>query len=123
MLRFLGHENVATRDGGWPAWLAAGGAAETGVRSASVTAAQAVQSLEPSAVAAMPAVDAQAVLANLENPSFTAVDALAANRYRVETEPIDPVAGPIPGALNTPTFLNFGYDGRFQAPAALGADV
>src|SRR3546814_989519 len=89
MLRWLGHENVAILDGGWPAWLAAGGAAETGVRSASVTEAQAVQSLEPSAVAAMPAVDAQAVLANLENPSFTVVDARAANRYRGETAPMD----------------------------------
>src|SRR3546814_6849998 len=97
MLRCLGHEKVAIRDGGWPAGRAAGGAAEPGVRSASVTEAQAVQSLEPSAVAAMPAVDAQAVLANLENPSFTVVDARAANRYRGETEPMDPVAGHIPG--------------------------
>src|SRR3546814_2911627 len=96
MLRCLGHEKVAIRDGGWPAGRAAGGAAEPGVRSASVTEAQAVQSLEPSAVAAMPAVDAQAVLANLENPSFTVVDARAANRYRGETEPMDPVAGHIP---------------------------
>src|SRR3546814_7911340 len=47
MLLCLGKKNVDIRDGGWPAWLAAGGAAETGVRSASVTEAQAVQSLEP----------------------------------------------------------------------------
>ncbi|HEY9571518.1 MAG TPA: rhodanese-like domain-containing protein, partial [Pusillimonas sp.] len=95
---------------------------ETGVRSASVTEAQAVQSLEPSAVAAMPAVDAQAVLANLENPSFTVVDARAANRYRGETEPMDPVAGHIPGALNRPSSLNVGDDGRFKAPAELRAE-
>src|SRR3546814_9891556 len=86
------------------------------VRVSSVTEAQAVQSLEPSAVAAMPAVDAQAVLANLENPSFTVVDARAANRYRGETEPMDPVAGHIPGALNRHSSLNVGDDGRFKAP-------
>lgn len=119
MLRWLGHENVAVLDGGWQAWLDAGGAGETGVRSASVTEAQALQSLEPRAAAAMPTVDAQAVLENLENPSFVVVDARAANRYRGETEPMDPVAGHIPGALNRPSSLNLRDDGRFKAPDAL----
>ncbi|WP_412034062.1 sulfurtransferase [Pollutimonas sp. M17] len=119
MLRWLGHENVAILDGGWPAWLAAGGASETGVRSASVTEAQAVQSLEAPAAAAMPTVDARAVLENLENPAFTVVDARAANRYRGETEPMDPVAGHIPGALNRPNSMNLRDDGRFKTPAEL----
>lgn len=119
MLRWLGHENVAILDGGWPAWVEAGGASETGVRSASVTEAQALQSLEPPAVAAMPTVDAQAVLENLENPSFAILDARAANRYRGETEPMDPVAGHIPGALNRPSSLNIGDDGHFKAPEQL----
>src|SRR5690606_29787240 len=69
--------------------------------------------------AAMPTVDAQAVLANIDNPAFTVVDARAANRYRGEVEPMDPVAGHIPGALNRPSSLNVQDDGRFKPAAQL----
>ena len=45
--------------------------------------------------------------------SVTVIDARGAPRYRGETEPIDPVAGHIPTALNAPTDGNLGPDGRF----------
>ncbi|HWK63023.1 MAG TPA: sulfurtransferase [Eoetvoesiella sp.] len=122
MLRWLGHENVAVLDGGWQAWLAAGGAVETRVNTGSVTEAQALQDRGYGSAPAMPAVDAAAVLANLEAPAFTVVDARAANRYRGEVEPMDPVAGHIPGALNRPNSLNVESDGRFKPPAALRAE-
>jgi len=50
------------------------------------------------------------------------VDARATPRYRGETEPLDPVAGHIPGALNRPFGLNLGSDGRFKPAALLRAE-
>src|SRR3546814_6272902 len=82
---------VAILDGGWQAWLAAGGVVETGSNSARLTEAQAVQSLNVPGAAAMPTVDAQRVLDNLSNPTFTVLDARAADRYLGKTEPMDTV--------------------------------
>jgi thiosulfate/3-mercaptopyruvate sulfurtransferase len=64
----------------------------------------------------MPVVEADDVL---EVPVL--VDARAPERYRGETEPIDPVAGRIPGALNVPTTANLTADGRFRDPDQLRA--
>lgn len=114
MLRWLGHDKVAVLDGGWPAWLGADGASETKAN-APVSAGE--QGFAEQAT--MPTVDAQAVLANIDNPAFTVVDARAANRYRGEVEPMDPVAGHIPGALNRPSSLNVQDDGRFKPAAQL----
>jgi len=122
MLRWLGHESVAVLDGGWQAWLDAGGAVETGVNMPALTEAQAVQGMHLPAQPSMPTVDAQQVLANIQNPAFTLVDARAANRYRGETEPLDPVAGHIPGAVNRPATLNVAEDGRFKPAAELRRD-
>jgi thiosulfate/3-mercaptopyruvate sulfurtransferase len=114
MLRWLGHEAVQVLDGGWEAWVKAGGEIETGERAPSITEAQAVQSLGLPSEPAMATVDANAVLANLQHPAFTVLDARAANRYRGEVEPMDPVAGHIPGALNRPNTENLQADGRFK---------
>lgn len=114
LLRWLGHEHVRVLDGGWNAWLKAGGEVETGERAPSVTEAQALQSLGLPPQPAMPTVDAQAVLANISQPSFTLLDARTAERYRGENEPIDPVAGHIPGALNRPSTENLQEDCRFK---------
>lgn len=114
MLRWLGHDKVVVLNGGWPAWVAAGGAVETGSNSPRLTEAQAVQDLGLPAAPGMKTVDVQAVLANLDAPAFTLLDARSAERYRGETEPLDPVAGHIPGALNRPSNLNVGPDGRFR---------
>ena len=117
MLRWIGHENVAVLDGGWPAWSAAGLATRSGQ----------AQSLAPLPKARPRAslagsVDAAAVLANIDKQDFVVVDARAANRYRGEVEPMDPVAGHIPGALNRPNTQNLEFDGRFKSPAQLRAE-
>ena len=77
----------------------------------------------------MPVVDTDQVLG-----VAVLVDARAPERYRGETEPIDPVAGHVPGAVNVPTGANIGPDGRFRSEkdlrnvygaigAVAGADV
>jgi thiosulfate/3-mercaptopyruvate sulfurtransferase len=114
MLHWLGHDRVAVLDGGWQAWQAGSQAMDSGagpeVR-ASVGMAPAASLTEP--------VDADAVLANIADPRFTVVDARAAARYRGEVEPIDPVAGHIPGALNRPNTENLAADGLFKSPQQL----
>ena len=62
------------------------------------------------------------MLANIDKQDFVVVDARAANRYRGEVEPMDPVAGHIPGALNRPNTQNLEADGRFKPPAQLRAE-
>jgi thiosulfate/3-mercaptopyruvate sulfurtransferase len=129
MLRWLGHERVAVLDGGWQAWLAAGGAQESGPGRGPAAEPQPQASAGGAQGGSgsgrrphMPMVDAQAVAANLEKRAFTVVDARAANRYAGEVEPMDPVAGHIPGALNRPNGLNLAADGRFKAPQELRAE-
>jgi thiosulfate/3-mercaptopyruvate sulfurtransferase len=65
---------------------------------------------------ALPVVEADGVL---DVPVL--VDARAPERYRGETEPVDPVAGHIPGAVNVPTLTNLTADGRFRSPDQLRA--
>ncbi len=114
MLRWLGHDRVAVLDGGWQAWQAAG-------LPTSTEAAAPVRAGAPVTPAAprVGSVDAQAVLDNIARPAFTVIDARAANRYRGEVEPMDPVAGHIPGALNRPNGQNLQADGRFKDAAQL----
>jgi len=127
MLRWMGHQNVAVLDGGWPAWIAAGGQVEVGsfqgVDSQAASSAKAQSARAPATPVAlaphMPMVDADIVLANLDKPAFTIIDARAAERYRGEVEPMDPVAGHIPGALNRPNSLNLQADGRFKSAEQL----
>lgn len=114
MLRWMGHQQVAVLDGGWQAWLDSGGLVEAGAAAMSdAPAVSAAQSM-PNDVPSMPIVDAQAVLANLSAPTFTVLDARAPERFRGEVEPMDPVAGHIPGALNRPNSLNLQANGRFK---------
>lgn len=119
MLRWLGHGGVRVLDGGWDAWVAAGGAVETGVRTAAVSEAQAVQGMVPPGKPSMPVVDARAVLANLDDHCLTILDARAPERFSGAVEPLDPVGGHIPGALNRPFTQNLDAQGKFKAPAQL----
>lgn len=127
MLRWLGHERVAVLDGGWQAWQAAGlpvSDAPAVNASLPATGAYAEQSESPSLLrpALADTVDADAVMANLAAPRFTVLDARAANRFRGDVEPMDPVAGHIPGALNRPNNENLRPDGGFKDAEQLRAE-
>jgi thiosulfate/3-mercaptopyruvate sulfurtransferase len=116
MLKWAGHADVAVLDGGLQAWQAAGGGVNSGEEPAHF---QTSFELAPAQAAL---VNTQAVLTHLENPSQTLVDARAPARFRGEVEPLDPVAGHIPGALNRPFSQNLTADGKFKPPAQLKAE-
>jgi thiosulfate/3-mercaptopyruvate sulfurtransferase len=109
-LRYFGHDQVRVLDGGLRAWAAAG---------------QPVTAEEPVVAAGdftavpgnLPVLDAAGAAALAR--SGVLLDARAGERYRGETEPVDPVAGHIPGARSAPTAGNVGADGRFLPPAEL----
>ena len=112
LLRFHGHGDVRLLDGGWRAWCEAGEATESG----------APVPPEPgdftAAPGAMPVVDAAGAAALARDGVL--LDARAAARYRGEVEPVDPVAGHIPGACSAPTAENVDAGQRFLGPDELG---
>ncbi len=111
LLRYFGHDGVAVLDGGYAAWTAAGLA----VRTEPAVPPPGDYTAGPGG--AMPVLD-DAGAARLAR-SGVLLDARAAVRYRGETEPIDPVAGHIPGAVSAPAAGNTGPDGRFLPAAEL----
>ena len=116
MLKWAGHDTVAILDGGWQAWQAAGGIVSSGEEPAHFQA----NFLPESELARL--VDAQAVASQLGSPAQTLVDARAAVRFRGDSEPIDPVAGHIPGGLNRPFSDNLLPNGKFKPAAQLKAE-
>ena len=116
MLKWAGHDAVAVLDGGLQAWQAAGGAVASGEEPARFQSNFALGApLRQLATAA----DVQA---KLGQPGQQVIDARATPRFRGEVEPLDPVAGHIPGALNRPFAENIGADGRFKPAAVLRAE-
>jgi thiosulfate/3-mercaptopyruvate sulfurtransferase len=113
LLRYFGHPAVAVLDGGMAAWREAGLTLETGPqrprREGNFTA----------RAGGMPILDATG--AQELAGRGVLLDARAPERFRGETEPIDPVAGHIPGARNRPTTLNVTGAGRFQSATHLRA--
>ncbi|GAA4732661.1 sulfurtransferase [Phytohabitans rumicis] len=109
-LRWAGHRAVRVLDGGYPAWVAAGQPVTADVpdtKPGDIT-------VRPGG---LPVLDATA--AGRLATEGVLIDVRAAPRYRGETEPIDPVAGHIPGAVNLPSTEHVEADGRLRAAAAL----
>lgn len=113
LLRMAGHEDVAVLDGGFAAWAAAGLPVDAD------TPPLPTPSAFTANVGAARLRDAQAVQSHLAAGGVL-LDARAPERFRGEVEPIDRVAGHVPGARNRPYALNL-RDGRFK-PAAELAD-
>lgn len=113
LLRFLGHEAVAVLDGGFPAWETAGLPIESTLPT------------QPSAGRFIPQVQASWVVSREEvinqqaEGEILLVDARSPERYRGEQEPIDPIAGSIPGAQNFFWQNNLNAQGFFKSPEAL----
>jgi thiosulfate/3-mercaptopyruvate sulfurtransferase len=116
LLGWLGHDRRRVLDGGFAAWQAAGLRVET-TKPAWPTA-----RFVPRTVAADSVVEA-AELPALQAAGRLLVDVRAAPRYRGEQEPIDPVAGHVPGAVNRPGSVNVEANGRFRAPDALRREL
>jgi thiosulfate/3-mercaptopyruvate sulfurtransferase len=112
LLRYFGHEHVRVLDGGYQAWLAAG----LPVSKADPAGTPGDFTARPGH---MPMLDA-AGAASMARTGLL-LDARAGERYRGEQEPIDPVAGHIPGAVSAPTAENVNPDGIFRPAAELAA--
>ena len=92
LLRHFGHEDVAVLEGGIGAWLGPLRGGEEEIEAAR---------FEPRARAG-DTIEAEELSSRLGEPGLTVVDARLPERYRGEVEPIDPVAGRIPGSVNAP---------------------
>jgi thiosulfate/3-mercaptopyruvate sulfurtransferase len=109
LLRHFGHDQVAVLDGGLQVWLGALASGEEEIEPATFTARE--QDGDT--------VETEELLGRLGDPALVLLDARQPERWRGETAGLDPVAGRIPGALNTP-----GTTGRLVElpPEALEAD-
>ena len=114
LLRWVGHRKVAVLDGGLKTWTGAG-----------LPVTSDVGSRTPTQYAVNPDrdlwLDAAQVGAHVGSGRWRLLDARAPERFAGEVEPIDPVAGHVPGATNHPFALDLDSDGRFLPPAELRA--
>lgn len=113
LLKWMGHDRVAVLDGGIPAWLRQGGALETSV-----------PPLPPRGdfihrIRDAMLVEVEELQQGLSEGTMLLCDARAPERYRGDVEPIDKVAGHVPGAINIPYAQNLDAQGCFREPAAL----
>ena len=111
MLRYLGLDNVRVLDGGFKTWLASGYSCSRNHPSYPIS------TFVPSPRYSM-VVNRDFVFKNLDNTKVLLIDARAGERYSGAVEPIDPVAGHIPGAVNLPYEDNL-QAGRFLTPEKL----
>jgi thiosulfate/3-mercaptopyruvate sulfurtransferase len=112
LLRWAGHPAVSLLDGGFAAWRAAGLPVESG------PAAAAPAEFSP-ASGAEPTITATGLATALAAGTRQLVDVRAPERFAGRVEPIDPVAGHVPGAVNLPFARALGPDQRFRPPAEL----
>ena len=116
LLKLLGHARVAVLDGGLAAWRAAGLPETIELPHIAATADY------PASFSRGAFVDAGEVLSRLGEAPGWLLDARAPERFRGEVEPLDAVAGHIPGAVNRPYAQNL-REGRFKPSAELRAEL
>ncbi len=111
LLRWIGHEQVSVLNGGWKAWQAAGGSSRTGEEAASGPATFDYTDL--------PGLCREVRVEAVNAEDYLLVDARELIRFIGEKEPIDPVAGHIPGAVCSPMSANLDEEGFFKTPVQL----
>jgi thiosulfate/3-mercaptopyruvate sulfurtransferase len=125
MLRAIGHQRVRVLDGGFAAAVAAGLATERGRMTAIETTryelARGRERALEEGVAEFRVVGIEQVKRALEARAETVIDVRDAFRFRGESEPIDPIAGRIAGAINVPFVGNLQEDGTFKSVTELRA--
>lgn len=118
LLRECGHAQVRVLDGGYARWLKLGLTLEQGTPP-NYPSKGLPEALDLRAGAL---VGADQLLPALHSNAMLLLDARGAARFRGEVEPIDPVAGHVPGARNRPFTENLAPDGCFKAPEQLRAE-
>lgn len=112
MLKWLGHEKVAVLDGGWKNWKALGYPTDGKI-----------PAINPKTFTPKPSqdliVDVNFMEQNIDKQNYIYIDSRTSNRYSGAEEPIDPVAGHIPSAINAPWPENLGADGLFLSKEQL----
>ncbi len=111
MLRWIGHENTALLDGGWQAWLAAGEECSSQIPENILVSNFDYTGLEPLTLTIK--------VEDINSSMQTLLDAREQKRFDGEVEPIDPIAGHIPGALCSPGSENLDVNGKFKSAADL----
>jgi thiosulfate/3-mercaptopyruvate sulfurtransferase len=106
LLQWLGHYSVAVLDGGWQAWLKSGGVVSSGLE-------ERASSMFIPRIRRGRVVETDEILKRLGDPDLLLIDSRADTRYSGEEEPIDPVAGHIPGAQLSPHSKILGPDGIY----------
>jgi thiosulfate/3-mercaptopyruvate sulfurtransferase len=112
LLTWLGHNDVAILNGGWPVW-------QRGEYPVSTVVPDPRQSHFVPRPRPELTVDAEHVSQIRADPNYCLVDSRAPERYRGEVEPIDPIAGHIPGAISYFYGDNVNADGTFLSPDEL----
>lgn len=116
LLRLIGHTRVAVLDGGLAAWQAAGQPLAAGRSDVPA------QPPYPGRFDTTQVASADEIAARLKHAPGWLVDARAGERFRGEVEPLDPVAGHVPGAVNRPFALNV-VDGHLRDAQELRAEL
>lgn len=113
MMRALGHKKIKVVDGGLDAIIRDGLPMESGDQKAAGT------KPYPAKTWTMPTVGIEDVQVAAKDPDALVIDVREGYRYRGEREPIDLIAGHIPGAVNIPYLENLTEDGTFRPAEAL----
>ncbi len=121
LLRWLGHARAAVLDGGYRAWIAAGGEIEAcdALQSGGISSRSPAPAKPFAASPGVQTVTVAEVVDSLNDPRRVLVDARAPERFAGDVEPIDPVAGHVPGAVNHPFSRNLDAESRFLPPDEL----